>query len=190
MNTSLKLTLAAFASTGMMAYAQTHSAPAPAAPAAAAPAVAGLTDGQIVELVKTANEAEIDLGKLGKSKAEHKDVKEFSNHMIDAHKKNEKKGKDAAKSAKVKAVESAESKAIKDNAKSKISDLKKLKGKDFDKAFVDAQITMHQTLLDDLNNKFIPAAQATEVKAHLEATKGEVEAHLTQAQKLQTALTQ
>lgn len=184
MKTLLKMTLASIASAGLMAYAQT------ATTKSAASAVAGLTDGQIVELVKTANEAEVDLSKLGKSKAENKDVKEFSSHMIDAHNKGEKETKKAAKAAKVKAVESAESKAIKDNAKAKISDLKKLKGKDFDKAYVDAQVTMHETLLEDLNSKYLPSAQANEVKTHLEATKAEVEGHLANAQKLQTTLAQ
>jgi len=178
MTTALNMTLAILASAGLMANAQTP------------PATAGLTDGQIVELVKTANEAEVDLGKVGKSKAENRDVREFSKHMIDAHNKGESDIKKAAKNAKVKPVETAESKAIKENAKAKIADLKKLKGKEFDKAYIDAQITMHQSLLDDLNQKFIPTAQATEVKSHLEATKSAVQGHLESAQKLQATLNQ
>jgi putative membrane protein len=182
--TALKAAVCIIASAGFIAYAQTDSS------ATSATAVPGLTDGQIVAIVKQANESEVDLGKVGKSKADNKEVKEFSKHMIDAHNQGEKDTKEAAKKSKVKAVESADSRMIKDNTKTKISDLKKLKGKDFDRAYIDTQIAMHQTLLNDLNQKFIPSAQSTDVKSLLQNTKSQVEEHLANAQKIQSALMQ
>lgn len=149
-----------------------------------------LTDPKIIELMKTANEGEVDLANLAKSRAEHKDVKDYAKNMIDEHKKNEKDGKEAAKKAKVKSEDSTASKDLENLADAKEKELKNFKGKEFDKAFIDQQITMHKQLIDDLNKKMIPAVQSPEIKAYLEATKAHVEKHLSRAQEIQTKLNQ
>ncbi|MBS1971353.1 MAG: DUF4142 domain-containing protein [Bdellovibrionales bacterium] len=147
-----------------------------------------MTDAKIVKLMKTANDGEIDLAKMAKSKAENKDVKDFAKQMIDEHKKNEKESKDVAKKAKVKPEDSTASRDLKSLAEGKEKELKNFKGKEFDKAYIDQQISMHQQLLDDLNTKLIPAAQSPELKTYLEATKAHVEKHLSRAQEIQTSL--
>lgn len=156
--------------------------------ASSAQAQETMTDAKIVEVMKVANEGEVDLAKMAKSRAEHKDVKDFAKKMIDEHKKSEKEAKDVAKKAKVKAEESTASKDLKNVAKTKEKDLKNFKGKEFDKAYIDQQISMHQQLLDDLNQKLIPAAQSPELKTYLEATKAHVQEHLSRAQEIQTTL--
>lgn len=147
-----------------------------------------LTDAKIVRIMKTANDGEIELAKEAKSKAENKDVKDFAKKMIDEHKENEKEGKDVAKKAKVKPADSEVAKTMENDAKTKKKDLKSLKGHDFDKAYIDQQVTMHQALLDDLNAKLIPAAQSPELKTYLESTKAHVQEHLSRAQEIQTSL--
>ena len=167
----LKFGLLALCSTGLIAKAQT------------------MTDPQITQLMKTANEAEIDMAKVAKSKTDNKQVKDFAKMMIDDHEKNEKDDKKVAKEIKVKPEETDTSKSMKKDSEQKISDLKKLKGKDFDKAYIDEQVTMHQALLDDLNQKLIPAAQSPDLKNYLETTKTHVEEHLSKAKEIQTSLT-
>ncbi|HEY8271418.1 MAG TPA: DUF4142 domain-containing protein [Pseudobdellovibrionaceae bacterium] len=148
-----------------------------------------LTDGQIVQIMKTANDEEADLGKMAKSRADNKYVKEFAKTMVDSHKQSEKDVKDVASKAKIKAVETDASKNLERDIKAKEKDLKKLKGAEFDKAYIDQQITLHQQLLDDLNSKFIPAAQSPELKVYLETTKAHVQEHLSKAREIHTSLT-
>ncbi|MGZ3742487.1 MAG: DUF4142 domain-containing protein [Pseudobdellovibrionaceae bacterium] len=147
-----------------------------------------LTDGQIIHIMKTANEEEADLGKMAHSRADNKYVKDFAKMMADTHKQSEKDVKDVASKTKIKAVENDISKNLESDTKAKEKDLKKLKGAEFDKAYIDQQITMHQQLLDDLNSKYIPAAQSQELKAYLETTKTHVQQHLSKAQEIQTSL--
>lgn len=147
-----------------------------------------MTDAKIVQVMKTANEGETDLGKMAKSRAENKDVKEFAKKMVDEHKKSEKEAKNVAKKAKVKFEESTASKDLETLAKNKEKELKNFKGREFDKAYIDQQISMHQQLLDDLNLKLIPAAQSPELKTYLETTKAHVQEHLSRAQEIQTTL--
>jgi len=188
-----KLAIAAMAVTSFGMFAQAQVA-APGAPATG-PATAGgsavqtpLTDAQIVHIMKTANEGEIDLAKVAKSNAENKDVKEFAKQMIDSHKDGEKGAKDAAKKAKIDMAKNDTSKNLENMIETQRKELKKLKGKEFDRAYIGQQITLHKQLLDDLNQKLIPAAQSPDVKSYLETTKGHIESHLSQAQKIQDSL--
>jgi putative membrane protein len=184
--TKMMIATMAMTSFGMFAHAQAPAA-APAASGSAMTA-APLTDGQIVHIMKTANEGEVDLAKVAKSNAENKDVKEFAKQMIDAHKESEKGAKDAAKRAKVDMTKNDTSKNLENMVETQRKELKKLKGKEFDRAYIGQQIVMHKQLLDDLNQKLIPSAQSPDVKSYLETTKSHVESHLSQAQKIQDTL--
>jgi putative membrane protein len=66
------------------AFAQ---APAPATKAAPTPAAApaGPSDAQIAHIVVTANQVDIDAGKLAQSKGKSKDVKAFGKQMVTDH---------------------------------------------------------------------------------------------------------
>jgi putative membrane protein len=70
-------------------------------------------------------------------------------------------------------------------AKSSDTRLKGKKGADFEKAYIDEQITMHQTVLDTIDTQLVPNAKAEELKTLLTKTRSTVAAHLDHAQKLQ-----
>ena len=80
------------------------------------------------------------------------------------------------------------SKAIKEDGKNKRDLLKKQKDLAFDKMYIEQQVTMHQQLLNDLDQKYIPAAQKPEFKAHLQTTREHVSQHLQKAKELQAKL--
>lgn len=156
----------------------------------ASSAAFALTDGDIAEMMKHANDAEIDAGKLAKSRATTPAVKDFAKDMIAAHEDNMKEGKKVAKNDDIKARASDESKEFKKTAKDQYSELKKKKGTDFDRAYIAHQIAMHQQLLNELDQKFIPQAQSQQFKAFLTETKGHVQEHLAKAQQVQQSLPQ
>lgn len=147
-----------------------------------------LNDHQIAEILETANDAEIDAAKLAEDDAENKEVKEFAKHMINEHKMNNKDMKSVVKKTKIDPEKSELSKALKENAKNMKDLLKKQDDLAFDKLYIEQQITMHTQLLNDLEQKFIPAAQKPEFKAHLEKTKTHVQAHLEKAKAIQAKL--
>lgn len=144
-----------------------------------------LNDNQIAEIMKTANMAEIDAAKVAKSKASTEQVKAFAEHMIVEHKQNDKDAKDLAKKESIKPKFNTIAKGIKEDARTEMADLKKLKGTDFDKGYMKMQIAMHQELLNDLDQKFIPAAKNAQFKEFLQTTRTHVAAHLAKAQDVQ-----
>ena len=87
---------------------------------------------------------EIAAAKLAKTNAESADVKKFAATMIDAH---------TGSTAKIKAAAAKATPAIKpdptltSDQQSKLDDLGKLKGADFDKAYIDGQISAHEDAL-------------------------------------------
>jgi len=157
------------------------AAAAPAATAEAAPAPPALSDEQIAAITDAANSAEIAQAKLAESKSKNADVKRFAAMMIKHH------GEAKTKQAKLKLqpADSSDSTALKADAESTLDTLKKDTGKDFDKAYIDAQVDGHQKVLDALNQKLLPSVKNADLKAYLDEIKPKVEEHLRQAKELQ-----
>jgi putative membrane protein len=63
-----------------------------------------------------------------------------------------------------------------------------LSGKEFDKAYVDNEVTYHQTVLDALDKTLIPNASNAELKALLVKVRPAFVAHLEHAKHIQAEL--
>ncbi len=140
-----------------------------------------LTDEQIAAITDAANTAEIEQAKLAQSKSKDPGVKRFAAMMITHH--GEAKQKQAK--LKLKPAESSASTALQTDAASTLDMLKTDKGKDFDKAYIAAQVDGHQKVLDTINQKLLPNVKNADLKAYLDEIKPRVEEHLKQAKQLQ-----
>jgi putative membrane protein len=147
-----------------------------------------MTDTQIAEIMKMANDAEIDAGKLAKDDAKNPEVKAFAQEMVEQHKMNMKEGKKVAKKNDIDTEKSEMSKALKEDVKAKRALLKKQKDLAFDKMYMEQQVSMHTELLNNLDTKFIPAATKPEFKSYLQATREHVSEHLEKAKAIQAKL--
>ncbi|HJV53103.1 MAG TPA: DUF4142 domain-containing protein [Noviherbaspirillum sp.] len=145
-------------------------------------------DAQIAGIVVAANTVDIDTGKLAKSKATNKDVKRFAEHMITDHTGSNKQAAALVKKLKVKPEESDTSKKLKDDGAANMRKLKELKGAEFDKAYIDNEVTYHQTVLDAIDKTLIPSAKNGELKALLEKTRPVINDHLELAKKVQAEM--
>jgi len=151
-------------------------------------AAATYTDEEITEIMKVANDGEIDAGKLAEKHAVNGEVKDFGKHMVKEHKKNMDENKKVSKDQKIKMKSSDMSKTLHKDTKEKLSALKKADKAQFDKEYIQLQIDMHQNLLTELDNSFIPSAKNPELKSFLEKTKTHVAEHLAKAQEIQNGL--
>lgn len=146
------------------------------------------SENEIADIVHTADEAEVKAAKVAKDHASNQGVKDFAQLMIDEHNSNMKEEKSITKHEKISMRSNDTSKQLKKDASAKLKDIKKLKGVAFDKAYIDQQVAMHQQLLNDLNNTYIPAASHPEFKDYLNKTKESVQDHLAKAQQIQSSL--
>ena len=146
------------------------------------------TDAQIAATVVTANQVDIDAGKLAQSKSGNKEVKEFAQRMITDHTGVNKAAVELVTKLKVKPEEYATSKGLKSGGDDTLKRLKALKGAEFDKAYVDNEVTYHQTVLDALDKTLIPNAKNEELKALLVKVRPAFVAHLEHAMHVQASL--
>src|SRR3954468_15117265 len=128
-----------------------------AAEPAAAPA--GPTDPQIAAIVVTANGVDIDAGKLAKKMAKSQEVKKFADQMVTDHTAVNKSAVDLVTKLKVTPEPSETSKSLKKGGEENLKKLSGLKGKEFDKAYVDNEVTYHQAVLDAIDKTLNPSAQ-------------------------------
>src|SRR4051794_21763143 len=149
---------------------------------------AGPTDPQIAAIVVTANQVDIDAGKLATSKAHAKEVKTFAQQMITDHAGVNKQATELVTKLKVKPEENDTSRSIKQGGDDNLAKLKTLKGAEFDRAYIDHEVTYHQTVIDALDKTLVPNAKNAELKALLVKVRPAFVAHLEHAKSIQAQL--
>jgi putative membrane protein len=145
----------------------------------------GPSDPQIAAIVVTANQVDVDAGKLAKSKTHDKEVKAFAQQMITDHTAVNKQAGDLVKKLGVKPESNATSESLKKGGDENMAALKKLKGKAFDKAYVDHEVAYHEQVLDAIDKTLIPSAKNPELKGLIEKVRPAIAAHLDHAKHLQ-----
>lgn len=148
----------------------------------------GPSDAQIAGIVVTANTVDINAGKLAKSMSHNKEVKAFAQRMITDHTGVNKQATALVKKLHVTPADSDTSKALKDGGVANIAKLKGLKGAEFDKAYVDNEVSYHQAVLDAIDKTLIPNAKNAELKDLLEKVRPAIDAHLQHAKQIQASM--
>ncbi len=157
--------------------------------AAAEPAKpAGPTDPQIAAIVVAANTVDIDAAKLAMKHSKDAKVKKFAKDMVRDHTANNKAAVALVTKLGVTPEENDTSKSLTDGGKKNTDNLKTLKGKDFDKAYVDNEVTYHQSVIDAIDNTLIPSAKNEELKALLTKTSPVIKEHLEHAKMVQSSM--
>ena len=147
-----------------------------------------VTDAQIASIVVTANQVDIDAGKLAEKQGSNAEVKAFGKQMVTDHTAVNKQATDLAKKLKVKPEVNPTSQSLKKGGEENVANLKKLKGKDFDKAYVDHEVAYHQAVLDAVDKTLIPSAKNAELKGLIEKVRPAFVAHLEHAKMIQSKL--
>jgi putative membrane protein len=146
------------------------------------------SDRQIAHIVVTANQIDIDAGKLAKSHSKNKEVQAFAQRMITDHGAVNKQAVALAKKLGVKPEDNDTSKALKKGASENVANLKKLKDGQFDKAYIDHEVAYHQQVLDAVDKVLIPSAQNQELKDLITKVRPAFVAHLEHAKHVQADL--
>jgi len=156
-------------------------------PAAGAYAQA-VDDAEIASIVVTANQVDIDAGKLASSMASNPEVKKFGEQMVTDHTGVNKQAVDLVTKLKVTPKDNPTSTSLKEGGAANVASLKKLKGAAFDKAYIDHEVAYHQQVLDALDKTLIPNASNAELKALLVKVRPAFVAHLDHAKMVQSSL--
>jgi len=149
---------------------------------------AGPSDAQIAAIVVTANQVDIDAGKLAESKSTNADVKSFGKMMVTDHTGVNKSATDLAARLKLTPEDNPTAQSLKKGGEDNVANLNTLSGAAFDKAYVDHEVAYHQQVIDAMDKTLIPNARNAELKALLVKVRPAFVAHLEHAKSLQGTL--
>jgi putative membrane protein len=154
-----------------------------------APAAAqGINDAQIASIAVTANQVDVDAGKLAASTSKNAEVKKFAQLMVTDHTAVNQQAVDLVTRLKVTPEDNDTSRSLKAGGEKNVAALKALKGAAFDKAYVDHEVAYHQAVLDAVDQTLIPNAKNAELKALLVKVRPAFVAHLEHAKHIASSL--
>ncbi len=154
----------------------------------AAAAAQAVTDAQIASIVVTANQVDIDAGRLAAERASKPEVKKFGELMVTDHTGVNKAAVDLATRLKVTPQDNPTSQSLKAGGDKNLAHLKTLTGAAFDRAYVAQEVAYHTKVIDALDTVLIPGASNAELKALLVKVRPAFVAHLEHAKKMQASL--
>ena len=152
------------------------------------PAAAAPNDGQIAQIVLTADTVDVDYGKLAVKKTKNAEVKAFADTMIRDHTAVNDKAAALAKKINLTPEASDTSKTLKSDGDKMRAKLKGMRGAEFDKAYIDNEVAYHESVIGALDKALLPNAKNAELKNLLESGRPIFISHLEHAKTLQKSL--
>jgi len=154
---------------------------------AGAPAAGTWSDANIVELLDEANAADSAAGAIAATKATSSEVREFARRMTRDHHQLREQGAALAKKLGVTPAAPSDD-PVPGMAQDETNTLNSTpKGKDFDKAYIDAEVNAHKAVLD-LATKAAAQTQNSELKNLIQKAAPVIQGHLTKAESIQKSL--
>ncbi len=157
--------------------------------AAQAPVPQRLSDAQILQALKSADDAEIAAARLALQRAYAQPVSSFADRMIHDHGALDGKIKALSRSLGAGLQESSESRRLDAGGERALAGLRGLaKGPDFDRTYVNEQVEEHRSLLDEIDERLAPAVRNPRVATLVGKARDLIAAHLAAARQLQAGL--
>jgi putative membrane protein len=154
-----------------------------------ASAVSGFHDADVAAVLRSVNQGEVDEAQLAITKSKSADVRRFAQHMATDHRDMMNKDKALFSRIHVMPSDNVVSNQIKADGRQELSTLQGDTGRDFDRAYMDAQVKGHHHALE-LIDQMLPNVQNGDFKTAIEGARGKVEHHLQEAEKIQQTVEQ
>ncbi len=151
--------------------------------------VSNLSDAQFAGVLQTINQGRIQEAQLGQSKASSPEVKRFAREMVTSHRTAQNKESALFSRLQITPTDSTVSDQLKADTQSDISSLQSMRGKEFDRSFIDSQVRYLNNSLE-LIDRMTPDVKSSDLKAELQKVRTKVDAHLQDAERVQANLDQ
>lgn len=125
-------------------------------------------DAQIAHIAYTAGALDVAAGKQALEISTNKDVRAFADAMVRDHAAVNDKALALVKKLGVTPQDNPTSQALSKDAAAKLAAFAKLKGADFDRAYLANEVAFHKTVNGALSGSLIPSAQNAELKSLLQ----------------------
>ena len=162
------------------------SAPAPAGTGTGASTEA--TPAAILSQMNVGNTMEIQLSRMGAKQATSPAVKRIATQLVTDHSKNRQEVTTLAKKLNVSLTPAAGGSVSASDSAAMPAELQGASGAEFDRAFVQHQIQLHQNHIQKIQSQTLPAVQEPQVRAYLQKTLKAMQGHLATLEKTEQQL--
>jgi putative membrane protein len=149
--------------------------------------VSTLSDGQLAAVLQAINQGEIQQAQLAESRAQSPEVKKLAQHMMTAHQNMQTKAQAMMSRLQLTPSDNAVSQQIQTDAQNDLSTLQSMRGREFDRDYVQAQIKGHNQAIEMLD-RMIPTVKSPEMKTELMNLRPKLQAHLQEAERVQSTM--
>lgn len=145
-------------------------------------------DEQVAMVLRTAHVAEVREGTLAREKAAEPRVRDFASMMVSEHGLANSRMESEFFKENIASTDSPVSRQLDAESGAATERLRGLSGRAFDRAYMERQVQVHQSMVSLIDTKLTGAAREKVVKEHLAAMKATLQTHLTQAQQVLASL--
>ncbi|OSI23791.1 DUF4142 domain-containing protein [Bradyrhizobium canariense] len=147
-----------------------------------------LNDPQIAHIAYTAGVIDVAAARQALSQSTNTDVRAFAENMVRDHETVNKLALDLLQKLKVTPEDNDRSRSLSKSAAGELIELGKLKGAEFDKAYVSNEVAYHKAVDDALESTLIPGATNPELKSLLQTGLRIFQGHAQHAEHLAASL--
>ncbi|MBA4143736.1 MAG: DUF4142 domain-containing protein [Nitrosospira sp.] len=155
---------------------------------AALPEARDMDDAQIVDAMITVNGIAIHAGKLAQSRSTSEKIKAHAQQVVARHADVSQSAAELAAKLNLTPRDNSLSRELRADGAKDIARLETLRGEEFDKAFIDQDVVLHQNTLDMIDDRLMPKVRNEELKALLFNLFAPFSEHLEHAQQIQGTL--
>ena len=163
------------------------NAAASTTPAATTPAAPALTDANILAYLDEANMADSASGSIAAAKGTNAEVKSFGRDMMRDHHALRAAGQDFSKKNNITPQPASNDTTLQHASKMADSLNAQARGAEWDKAYINGEIAMHESVLATAQTA-LGATQNADLKALIQKAAPNVQAHLDHAKQIQSKL--
>ena len=149
-----------------------------------------LNDSQIIAIVIAANQADLSIGHLVKSKSKDNEVSFFAQSMVSDHSINLKSVATLMTKLKITPQDNPVSQNFIVRSMKNITSLNSLNQAEFNKTYIHQEVIFHEQVLDTIDSLLLPNARNLELKQLLNKIRPAFASHLNHAKKVQEHLSQ
>ena len=146
-----------------------------------------LDDPTIVAIFDAANTYDMETGQLAVSHSRSSDIRDFGRMLVRDHRAVRSQGRDLAKSLNVRPTPPANFALAREHAAA-MRKLRALRGRAFDRAFLQHEVDFHNAVIDAVTKTLLPAIQNAQLKDLVTKVAPAFVAHRDKAQSLLNGL--
>jgi putative membrane protein len=145
-------------------------------------------DSDIAMIMRVANIGEVREGELARSKTTDTSVRDFAIMMVTEHTAQNNKAESELARVDIASSDTDLSRQLDAESGTTTERLRALSGAAFDRAYIDSQVSAHQSLISLIDSKLMPHSRKKAVKDQLTELRKLADTHLTRAKQIQGSL--